>query len=173
MLPVDERRGLKADCYSGLQIKKRVRSMNTKARINLLICGIGVCVCAAFSGTPGKVMVNADQRKWTISEHLLGLHVEYSNEADALYEDGRLIAWMASNRVSNIRYPGGSTTKYWNWKNPTGGFAMDRNDPKYGGDVAPPEEWMSLEEYFDIVDAIGGVSPSGSQPLRTLYVRQY
>lgn len=107
------------------------------------------------------IQVYTKFEKWIISPHLLGLHVEYAWEKDSYYENAKLIDWMKRCRVSNIRYPGGGTTKYWNWKNPTGHFNIDRNDPKWEGEEAPESEWMSLDEYFDLLKKIGGIPHLG------------
>lgn len=106
------------------------------------------------------IQISTKDIKWSISEHLLGMHFVYVHEKDSIYADGRIAQWAKQAKVGVVRFPGGTVVKYWNWDNPTGVFSGDRHDPKYSaGQDIPGTEWMSLEEYLEFC------RQSGAEPM--------
>ncbi|WP_136063307.1 hypothetical protein [Pontiella sulfatireligans] len=107
--------------------------------------------------TDGTIAVTVDpaDQKWTISDKLVGMHCRYDDARDSIYADGSKAAWAATNNIGFMRYPGGSTTKTYDWQNPSGGITADSWDPVYSSSIPvnPPSEWMGLDEYLAFCDA--------------------
>jgi len=122
------------------------------------------------SGT--VVRIDPSDQKWTISERLIGMHCRYDDARDSAYADGSKAAWAATNNIGFMRYPGGSTTKTYDWEAPSGDITVDPWDPAYTGAV-DSNLWMSLDEYLtfctqaDMIPHLGINWLSGSK-FRTL-----
>ena len=105
------------------------------------------------------VEIDTTDAQFRVSDRLVGLHFVYTKERDDVYADGALARWAKESGITTARFPGGSIVKYWNWQEPTGVFDGDNWDPSWSeADTAPPEDWMSLDEYLDFVEA-SGIAP--------------
>ena len=132
-----------------------MRASNFYSSLMLFMCVFGTTVCAKET----KVVVNVDSPKWTISDHLVGLHMVYTNAKDKAYKDGKVARWVKSAGVSTARYPGGTIVKYWDWRKPTGVMTGDHWDPKWDKKKnEPSDKWMSLDEYLKFVKN-SGITP--------------
>jgi hypothetical protein len=111
---------------------------------------------------PVNVTIDADEVQWTISKYLLGMHLVYPHERDAIYADGRIADWARKAGVGTIRFPGGTVVEYWDWENPTGIFRGDRWDPEHNpADEVDESEWMSLDEYIVFCRRVGAEPQMG------------
>ena len=54
---------------------------------------------------PVNVTIDADEVQWTISKYLLGMHLVYPHERDAIYADGRIC-------ISILHPPGDDPMQY-------------------------------------------------------------
>ena len=97
-----------------------------------------------------------------VSDRLLGFNVTYANSPDEMWADGKLIEAMASVRPGFLRYPGGTVTTFYHWNALTGNGWTDAWDPSYSvSDNKPDTEFLTLDEYFDIVERTGGLPMLG------------
>lgn len=133
-------------------IKERRRSFT----FHLLVLMMNVSWACTATAADIQVVVETQKPKWTISKHLVGLHMVYSFAPDKAYEDGRFAEWVGKSGVSTARFPGGSVVKYWDWKKPTGVLNGDSWNPRWDNTKnRSSEEWMSLDEYLDFVKKTG------------------
>ena len=123
--------------------------------------GLALLLGLASNVAPAGVAVTVDTTtaKWTISRHLVGLHIVYSAAPDKVFANGKVADWARKSGIATARYPGGTVVKFWDWKQPTGVLTADRWDPKWKpAECAPAEAWMSLDEYLVFVDR-SGITP--------------
>ncbi|MCG8371211.1 MAG: hypothetical protein MJA32_11945 [Proteobacteria bacterium] len=98
---------------------------------------------------PGVVRFDPLERRFTVSNDLVGIHFVYSIEDDAIYHGDWFAEWAGEAGIAAARYPGGTVVKYWDWRQPTGVFSGDRWDPEFDpSDTAPDSRWMSLDEFL-------------------------
>lgn len=98
------------------------------------------------SGT--LITIDPSDQQFIISDRLIGMHCRYDDALDSIYADGTKAAWAKTNNIGFMRYPGGSTTKTYDWQAPSGDITVDPWDPAYTGPV-DSNLWMSLDEYLD------------------------
>lgn len=88
----------------------------------------------------------------SIPAKLFGVNIVYSWEKDDYWNGttGNNPAAQSLSYTGNsfIRYPGGEVTSYYHWNNPVGRGWSDSWSPNFNGVYEPPDNWMSLEEYF-------------------------
>lgn len=118
-----------------------------------------------------SVRVDAEKSQFTVSDKVVGIHFVYSSEKDEIHADGSFANWAKDAGIGYARYPGGTVVKYWNWEKPTGVLELDN----WAGDCDasdwdqsdgdPASDWMSLDEFFEFVDASGVVPTFGANLL--------
>jgi hypothetical protein len=95
------------------------------------------------------VTISPQTSKWTISPYLLGGHFVYSEEKDSIYADGRVADWMKQVGVGLVRWPGGTTSRFYHWPNLTGVMFGDNWDPTWDPRKnAAASQFMDLDEYL-------------------------
>ena len=105
---------------------------------------------------PGVVRFDPLERRFTVSNDLVGVHFVYSIEDDAIYDGDWFAQWAGEAGIAAARYPGGTVVKYWDWQQPTGVFTGDRWDPEFDpAETAPDSHWMSLDEFLDFARRAG------------------
>ena len=129
----------------------------SRSKQNAVQLGLIMLFAAAHVASAVNITIRTNVEKWTISEDLVGLHTRYDVETDAAYDDDGVASWAGDAGVVTMRYPGGSTTKTYNWQAPSGDITVDPWDPSYTG-PADPNGWMSLNEYLHFVD-VSGIKP--------------
>jgi hypothetical protein len=117
-----------------------------------------VTACACSSSVGGsELIVRIDDVSRTTGRYLTGIHFDYAEERDSIYEDDRIAQWARRAGITVARFPGGNEVNYWDWRNPTGYKKRDFwDEPNLKH--APSSEWMSLDEYLHFVD-VSGVAP--------------
>lgn len=138
------------------------RVSQTWAAVAVVACLVGVVVADMAGARPAvaqAIVIDTTAVQFRVSDRLVGLHFVYSADRDVLYSDGALARWARRSGIATARYPGGSIVKVWNWQAPTGVFGGDNWDPAWDpADNAPPDRWMSLDEYLDFV-VQSGITP--------------
>ncbi|HHW11281.1 MAG TPA: hypothetical protein GXX29_15100 [Firmicutes bacterium] len=98
----------------------------------------------------------------SISPLLMGVNVIYHLERDAYWRPEMIPAALRPLRMGFIRYPGGEITSVYHWDKPTGRtWQVDPWSPSFDGYYADPAEWMSIDEYMDIVRQVGATPMLG------------
>lgn len=129
-----------------------------------MVCAAALvmAVTARTSGAAANgdvVAIDTAAPQFRVSDRLVGLHFVYSSEQDEIYADGAFARWAREAGITLARYPGGTVVQYWNWRAPTGVLVGDNWDPDWSpASDAPPDEWMSLDEYLAFVKA-SGIAP--------------
>lgn len=86
-----------------------------------------------------------------ISPFLLGFNIVYAYEADSIWNDGKLTAYLKDVHTSIIRYPGGTVSTYYHWNELTGEGWKDSwnpTDPVTPKDVS---QFMTLDQYMSVI----------------------
>ena len=151
--------------------------MRTMALCLVLGTWAGVCLADGAAGAPqgpARVRVDAGRVKWTVSKYLTGSHFVYAVEADSLYRDERIAAWMRRSKVGVIRWPGGTAVQSYHWDSLNGiPFKADSWDPKYNATAKKPSEYMDLDEYITYCRRVGAEAMVGVNiKSGKLYTRQ-
>ena len=146
---------------SGIALADRTLNSGEAAVFEISVSGGGgatyidnIAVAGRFNApqeTGTVVTIDPSDQQFTISDRLIGMHCRYDDARDSIYADGSKAAWAATNKIGFMRYPGGSTTKTYNWETPSGDITADPWDPAYTGPV-DSNLWMSLDEYLDFCD---------------------
>jgi len=97
-----------------------------------------------------NISIDAGKPQHIISPLMNGAHFVYGNEADDIYKDERIAAWMRDVRTGIIRWPGGTVVMSYHWDDLTGdNFGPDRWDTEnYVEQNIAPENYMDLDEYI-------------------------
>jgi Alpha-L-arabinofuranosidase len=120
-------------------------------------------VVAAASAGVAKYRVEIDpaEELGVISRELMGFNAIYSKEPDAQWQGGRgpVPKLLAEINTRVVRYPAGTVTTFYHWREPTVPGWMDSWAPDYDPAKNLPESaTMSLDEYLDYA-ALHGITP--------------
>lgn len=112
-------------------------------------------------GFAADVEIFTDEEKHVISDRVMSLHMIYHTMNDTDFtrklqgEDLTIAQWAKKAGVGSMRFPGGTTTKSWDWQNPSNSFTGDPWAPNYSGPEGPNSKSMSLDEYLAFVQQAG------------------
>ena len=102
---------------------------------------------------PLTFSIDPFQVLWRISDNLTGANIDYQFERDDYYRGDRPSRDFAA-LCSNMRFPGGTQLKAWDWSHSSGDWLTDPWNPEVNSrdpkayPLAPPEHWMSLDEHI-------------------------
>ncbi len=120
-----------------------------------------LCVATSAGGAEYRVEIDPAAELGVVSRELMGFNAIYSNEPDAQWQRGRgpVPALLAEINAGVVRYPAGTVTTFYHWREPTVPGWKDSWAPDYDPAKNLPESaTMSLDEYLDYV-ALRGVTP--------------
>lgn len=120
----------------------------------LLLLAVATSVRRVDAGEGALTFVIGAPSGNTVSPYLASMSIVYCWARDAMYSNGTMAAWARRNGLHTARYPAG-TASYWNWENPSGIMGHSTLDPAWKGPPAPADQWMSLDEYLDLIDNVG------------------
>lgn len=112
-------------------------------------------------GFAADVEIFTDEEKFVISDRVMSLHMIYHTMNDTDFtrklqgENLTIAEWAKKAGVGSMRFPGGTTTKSWDWQNPSNSFTGDPWAPNYSGPEGPNSKSMSLDEYLAFVQQAG------------------
>jgi alpha-L-arabinofuranosidase len=160
------------DCMWDLKTNKfyKNKTLEPKSCIIGLLMAFLVWSCQSENRVPLKSSSNQDadftvvlektvERK--ISNYLMGFNIVYAQERDVIWADGILKKSLKEVNTSVLRYPGGTVTTFFHWKNPTGNGWIDKWDPN---DTTPDKsgsEFMDVDQYMQLVRETGAVPMMG------------
>jgi alpha-L-arabinofuranosidase len=90
-----------------------------------------------------------------VSNLLMGFNVIYPHEKNAIWQDGKIAAYLKDVNVAFIRYPGGTVCSYYHWNTLTGEGWKDSWDPANPVTAKSPSEFMDMDEYMALVKTTG------------------
>jgi hypothetical protein len=107
-------------------------------------------------GATVTVSVSADAEQGVVSDMLVGTGLVYAWENDALYADGSIADMIRDVGLEALRWPGGAVVTYYHWNDLNGNGWSDSWNPAYSrSSDQPPENYMRLDEYLNLIDRSG------------------
>lgn len=106
----------------------------------------------------GQVQLTIDAANKSHSVHpmIQGHGLVYSEEDDAIYSDGSMAQLYKNVGTGFLRWPGGTVATMYHWNDLSGVGWVDNWNPNYNDSAdRPTSEYMDLDEYIALTNAIG------------------
>ncbi|MEX0321759.1 MAG: hypothetical protein AB3N63_06335 [Puniceicoccaceae bacterium] len=147
--------GADLSAHDGEYIQLRISKVNENTSHKIFIDN----VCLAES--------NSADAPQPVSRYMVGGNLVYSHEPESTWEDGTKVELMKHLGMSNLRYPEGGQTRFWDWEFPYHDHPY-RNfwDPAYEATLTEQRkeelreengDRLSLDRFLEICEETGAV----------------
>ena len=109
-----------------------------------------------------QLTIEAADKSHTIHPMIQGHGLVYSEEDDAIYNDGSMAQLYKDVGAGFLRWPGGTVSTMYHWDDLSGVGWIDNWNPSYNSSSdRDASEYMDLDEYITLTNAIGSEAMLG------------